>query len=93
MSQPLEKRQKLKDAIEKHCILRFVGGYPLHPNLKSGALSVVRAIDDLGPNVALATIRLDEFKASFISEDEVRNVLVPMEHALARKRKSSEIDS
>jgi hypothetical protein len=31
--QPFHQRQKLIDAIEKHCVLRFVGGYPLHPNL------------------------------------------------------------
>jgi hypothetical protein len=49
--------------------------------------------DLLGPNTALASIELDEFKACFISENEAGNVLVPMEHALARKRKLSEIDS
>lgn len=45
----------------------------------------------LGPNATLASIELDEFKAQFISEDEARDVLAPMEHALARKRKSDEM--
>jgi len=91
--QPSHQRQKLINAIEKHHVLRFVGGYPLPPNLKSTAASAIRAIDALGPNVALASIELDTFKAHFISDDEARNVLAPMEHALAHKRKASEIDN
>jgi len=74
--------------MEKHTILRFIGGYPLLPNLKLAASSVNQAIDVLGPNAALALIELDEFKSQFISEDEVKNVLAPMEHALTCKRKS-----
>jgi hypothetical protein len=89
----LHQRQKLIDAIEKYCVLRFVGGYPLPPNLNLSAISVSQAIDALGPNIALASINLDTFKAHFISEDEARNVLAPLEHALARKRKINEIDS
>lgn len=96
------KRLKLIiDAINKHLVVRFVllgGGYPLIPpnrDLKSGAtpFTIVKVIEDLGPDVApLASFKLDEFKANFISEDEVRNVLASIEHALACQRKSSEID-
>ena len=92
MWQPSNQRQKLIDAIEKHRVLRFVGGYPLPPDLNLTAASVTQAIEALGPNVTLATIKLDTFKAHFISEGEVR-VLAPMEGALARKRKISELDS
>jgi hypothetical protein len=90
--QPSHQRQELINAMQKHRVLRFVGGYPLPPNLNSVAASVSQAIRALGPNVTLASIALDEFKAHFISEDEARNVLAPMEHALARKRKASEMD-
>ena len=92
MWQPSHQRQKLVDAIEKHRVLRFVGGYPLPPDLNLTAASVTQAIEALGPNVTLATIKLDAFKAHFISEGDVR-VLAPMEGALARKRKISELDS
>ena len=92
MWQPSNQRQKLIDAIEKHRVLRFVGGYPLPPDLNLTAASVTQAIEALGPNVTLATIKLDAFKAHFISEGDVR-VLAPMEGALARKRKISELDS
>ena len=88
--QPSHQRLKLIDAIDKHRVLRFVA---LPPDLKLVATSVTQAINALGPNVTLATIELDEFKAHFISEDEARNVLAPMEHALARKRNASEMDS
>jgi hypothetical protein len=91
--QPSHQRLKLIDAIDKHRVLRFVAGYPLPPDLKPVATSVTQAINALGPNVTLATIELDKFKAHFISEDEARNVLAPMEHALARKRNASEMDS
>ena len=91
--QPSHKRQKLIDAIGKHRVLRFVCGHPLPPNLKLSAASVNQAIDVLGPNTALASIDLDGFRAHFISEDEARSALVPIEHALACKRKYSEIDS
>jgi hypothetical protein len=91
--QPVDRRQKLIDAIEKHDVLRFVGGYPLPPDLNSSAESVQRAIRALGVNVALASFRLDEFRAIFRSEDEARNVLSPMDDALNRKRKASEINN
>ncbi|KAF8224450.1 hypothetical protein L208DRAFT_1461528 [Tricholoma matsutake] len=82
---PLHQRQKLINAIEKYCVLCFVGGYPLPPNLNLSAISVSQAIDALGPNIALASINLDTFKAHFISEDEARNVLAPLEDALTHK--------
>jgi hypothetical protein len=91
--QSLHRRQKLIDAIEKHDVLRFVGGYPLLPDLNSSAESVQRAIQALGADVALASFRLDNFRAIFRSEDEARNVLSPMDDALNCKRKASEIDN
>ena len=90
MWQPSNQRQKLIHAIEKHHVLRFIGGYPLPPDLNLTAASVTQAIEALGPNVTLATIKLDAFKAYFISEGEVR-VLKPIEHALARKREAGEM--
>ncbi|KAF8238519.1 hypothetical protein L208DRAFT_1387485, partial [Tricholoma matsutake] len=90
---PLHQHQKLINAIEKYCVLCFVGGYPLPPNLNLSAISVRQAIDALGPNIALASINLDTFKAHFISEDEARNVLALLEDALTHKRKINEIDS
>jgi hypothetical protein len=81
------------NAIEKHRVLRFVGGYPLPPDLNLAAASVTQAIRALGPNVPLASIGLDGFNAFFIPENEARNLLAPMEHALAHKRKASEMDS
>lgn len=90
MWQPSHQHQRLIDAIKKHDVLHFVA---LPPNLKLTATSVIQGIDALGTNVPLASIELDAFKAHFISEDEVRNVLAPMEHALAQKRQPSEMDS
>jgi hypothetical protein len=90
--QPSHQRQKLIDVMEKQHVLRFVGGYPLPPNLNSSAASVKEAIDSieaLGANVALASSRLDKLRAHFISEGEAMNVLLPMEDALDRKRKAS----
>ena len=52
-----------------------------------------RAIDALGTNVALASFNLDKFRAIFKSEDEAKNVLPPMDDALNRKRKASEINN
>jgi hypothetical protein len=87
------QRQKLIDAIEKHDVLRFVGGYLLPPNLNSNSASVQQAIQALGANVALASFDVDEFRANFKSEDEARNVLSPMDDALNCKRKAGEINS
>jgi hypothetical protein len=72
--------------MEKHRVLRFVGGYPLPPNLNSRAPSVQDAIKALGANVVLASLCLDKLRAHFISEDEAMNVLLPMDDALDRKR-------
>jgi hypothetical protein len=85
--QPSHKRHKLINAINKRHVLRFVGGYPLPPLLDSKAGSVQAAIAALGQNVALASFKLDAFRACFITEDEARNLLTPMEHALDVKRK------
>jgi len=81
-----QKRQKLIEAIEKHDVLWFVGGYPLPPDLNSNAASVQRAIQALGANVALASLNVDEFRATFKSEDEAKNVLSPMDDALNRRK-------
>jgi hypothetical protein len=91
--QPPHKRGKLFNAINKHPILHFVGGYPLPPNLNLTAESVTQAITALGPNVALASLRLDAFRGYFVTEDEANNLLIPMKHALNRKRKMDEMDS
>ena len=93
MWQPSHQRQNLIDAIEKYDVLRFVGGYPDPPDLTLNALSVQKAIERLGANVALASIKLDKFRANFILEDETKNVLPPMDDALDRKRKASEINN
>jgi hypothetical protein len=87
-----DRRQKLVNAIKKHHILRFLGGYPLLPNLNSTAASVTQAISALGLNTPLATIDLHAFKAEFLTNNEFRDVLTPMEDALSRKRKASEMD-
>jgi len=91
--QPSDQRQKLIHAIEKYDVLRFVAGYPLPPDLNSNVASVQRAIDALGTNVALASFNLDKFRANFKSEDEINNVFPPMDDALNRKRKASEINN
>ena len=91
LRQPSHLRQKLIDAIGKHRVLRFIGGYPLPPDLNSNAASVQRALHALGPNVVLASFNLDEFRANFKLEGEAKNVLAPMDDALYRKRKASEI--
>ena len=91
--QPSCQRQKLIGAIEKHDVLRFVAGYPLPPDLNSNAGSVRRAIHALGANVALASFNVDEFRANFKSGDEAKDVLSPMDDALNRKRKASEINN
>jgi hypothetical protein len=90
--QPSHQRQKLINAIGKQDVLRFVGGDPLPPDLNSNAVSVQRAIQALGPNVALASFRIDKFRALFKS-DEGKNVLGPMDDALNHKRKTNEIDA
>jgi hypothetical protein len=79
------ERQKLIDALKRHPVLRFVGAYPLPPDLNLRAKSVVQAISRFGSNAPLATLRLDTFRAAFISEKEGANLLVPLEHALALK--------
>lgn len=69
-----------------------MAGFPLTPNLNSTAASVAQAISALGSNASLATINLHAFRAEFLTQDEFRNVLTPMEDALSRKRKASEMD-
>jgi hypothetical protein len=95
LRQKPHQRQKLIDAIEKYDVLRFVGGYPLPPNLTSNALSVQKAIQGLGANVALASLKYDEFRGHFKSEGE--RILDAMDAALdfkrRCKRKASEIDN
>ena len=62
-----------------------MAGYPLPPDLNLGAKSVHDAITALGPDVALATVNLDTFRAQFIEQDQ-RGILVPMESALELKK-------
>ncbi|KIL71414.1 hypothetical protein M378DRAFT_6158 [Amanita muscaria Koide BX008] len=89
---PHALRQKLIHAIEQCRVLRFVGGYPLALNLNLGGSSVNKAFTALGPDVVLATINLDIFRAHFVTEVQARDVLEPMDHALTRKRKANEMD-
>ena len=74
-------------------VLRFVGGYPLPSDLTLTAASVQQAIQALGPNVALASFNVDVFRANFKSKAEAKNVLSPMDHALSRKQKASDINN
>jgi hypothetical protein len=69
-----------------------LGGYPLLPDLNLGAKSVSNAHTELGPDVVLATINFDAFRALFITEDQARDVLGPMKHALSRKRRADEMN-
>jgi hypothetical protein len=92
--QPSDQRQKLIDAIEKYDVLRFVGGYPLSPDLTLKSDSVEMAIEGLGANVALASLKYDEFRGYFKSEGEV-SIIASMGAALdsKHKRKASEISN
>jgi uncharacterized protein (DUF1501 family) len=47
---------------------------------------VTQAIEAFGSNVALATLHLDMFRAHFSSEDEAKNLLAPLDHALAHRQ-------
>lgn len=69
-----------------------MGGYPLPPDLNLGASSVQEAVNALGKDVVLATINLDTFRGHFITEDHI-DVLAPMEHALARRQNTDEMDT
>ena len=80
-------RQSLINIISNYDVLRFVGAYPLPPDLNLRSEKVKEAISTLGTDVPLATIRVDEFRIKFTSEREHENVLAPMEYALECKRK------
>jgi hypothetical protein len=66
-----------------------VAGYPLPPNLDLKADSVKRALKALGPTVILATLNVDTFRGHFISENQARTVLDPMDHAIMLASKDS----
>ena len=86
-----DERWKLIDAMGNHHVLRFVGGYPLGPDLHSKANSVQQESQGLG---AVASIHVDMFRSNFKTEDEWKSVLGPMDDALKRrKRKAGEIDN
>jgi hypothetical protein len=78
--------------MKQHRILRFVGGYPL-PDLNLKAASVQKALAALGTDVVLATLDVDTFRAHFITEDQARDILGPMDDALESRRDSGEMDS
>jgi hypothetical protein len=61
-----------------------VAGYPLPPDLNFGAESVHDAITALGPDVTLATVNLDIFRAHFLEPDQ-KGILVPLESAVKSK--------
>ena len=77
-----DERQKLIDAIENHDVLRFVGGYPLVPDLHMKANTVQQAIQELG---VVASIRVDIVRSNFKSKDDRKSVLRPMDDALFSK--------
>jgi hypothetical protein len=79
--------------MKQHRILRFVGGYPLPPDLNLKAASVQKALAALGTDVVLATLDVDTFRAHFITEDQARDILGPMDDALESRRDSGEMDS
>ena len=81
-----DERRKLIDAIENHHVLRFVGGYPLAPDLHSKANSVQQEIQVLGD---VASIRVDTLRSKFKSEDEWKSVLGPMDDALKRRKQNA----
>ena len=81
-----DERRKLIDAIENHHVLRFVGGYPLAPDLHSKANSVQQEIQQLGD---VASIRVDTLRSNFKSEDECKSVLGPMDDALKRRKQNA----
>ena len=90
--QPYDQRRNLISIIERHDVLRFVEGYALLPDLSSKADSFQQAIQALGPNIM--SIRVDRFRSFFKSEDGWKNIFLPMDDALKRrKRKASEIDN
>lgn len=80
-------RQSLINTISKYDVLRFVGAYPLPPDLNLKSMKVREAISALGTDQPLATIRVDDFRIKFTSEREDKNILAPMEYALDLKRK------
>jgi len=69
--------------MERQCVLRFISGFELPAELDLGA----EAINALGPDVVLASLEVDTFRALFISKDEAKNILVPVEEALDLRRK------
>jgi hypothetical protein len=89
-----ERRRELINVIENHDVLRFVGGYPLVPDLHLKANTVQQAIEALGA-APLATILVDRFRSVFKTENECKSVLGPLIDALnsRRKRKAGEIDN
>ena len=91
-----ELRQELINAIEKYDVLRFVGGYPLPADLTWNATTVQTAIEKLGTNVALASLKYDGFRGQFKSEGDAR-ILTLMDAAReakrACKRKASDINN
>ena len=64
-----------------------MGGYPLPSDLALRDPSLGHTLSALGPNAVVATLNLDIFRAQFITEDQAKDVLGPMEHVFSRKRK------
>ncbi|KAF8326242.1 hypothetical protein F5887DRAFT_1144981 [Amanita rubescens] len=89
---PEQQRQKLTDALKKYDVLRVIAGYPLTPDFGSEAKSVTQAISRFDSSDALSWINLEPFLQFFGLEGKALNVLEPMESALARKRKASEMN-
>jgi hypothetical protein len=90
--QPSDQRQKLIDAIEKHDVLRFVGGYPLRPDLTLKGVAQ-KAIEEFDANVTLATLKYDKLRGYFKSEGEARIINVMDAAYDSHKRKASEISN
>jgi len=49
---------------------------------------VTGAIEAFGSNVALATLNPDMFRGEFVSEEEAKYLLAPLNHALASRHVS-----
>ena len=62
-----------------------MAGYPLPPKINLKTKSIYDAITALGPDVALATVNPDTFRAHFIEQGQ-KDILGLIERALKLKK-------